>query len=434
MALCVMIDHHGGMKPSFPTPLSPSDARTTAANRAMAGLAFALYVAVGLLLVFTKRYPSAFDELEHVAYAVFLQETHEWRPMFESMRDLPWDSLTRWDTRPNYLGHPSPFYWYETLFLDRTLPLGQAVVWLRLGSAGLVGVGVALALRAGAGAFARDRLGLAVFCALVALCPKLLAVTGQVTNDALACLAGGVAYWAALSTRRGAGQVGMGLAMVLALWAKPNAGLAVGAALGLYALMRWRARPWLIPVLAAGAVLGAVPTAFIVAKYGALVPMTVEQFGGVHQIPGIAAYLPAFLFNLAYTFCFDQTGAWPIPGPGAVLAVALVWGLLAAVALGGALAWRARHAEGQAGEPAGVARVVATVAPLAFLAVLPIHFWFSATRLGGSLPAASFRYYLPIWPFLAHAVGSAVALTGAPLRRIVAALAFTTLAVTWLSP
>jgi hypothetical protein len=390
------------------------------------GVAVAVFMLVALLLVLTKTYPSAFDELEHVAYTVFLQETHEWRPMFEAMRDLPWDSLTRWDTRPNYLGHPSPYYWYETLFLDRELPIHQAITLLRIGSACLVAVGVVLALRAGAHVFARDSLALVVFCALVALSPKLLAVTGQVTNDALASLAGGLAYWAALQRRRRIGLAAAALAMALALWAKPNAGLAVGAALGLFALMSLRARPWLIPALAIGAIVGAIPTALIVAKYGALVPMTVEQFGGVHQVPGLLAYLPAFAFNLAYTFCFSQTGAWPVPGPGAILAVTLVWCLLAMVAIGGVLAWRESH-----GEPT---RLLAIAAPLAFLAVLPIHFWFSATKLGGSLPAASFRYYLPIWPFMGHAIAYSVAASRSPVRQIGAALVVGTLVVAWLSP
>ncbi len=393
---------------------------------ALAGAAFALFVTIALLLVFTKPYPSAFDELEHVAYAVFLQETHEWRPMFEAMYDLPWDSLTRWDTRPNYLGHPSPFYWYETLFLDRSLPLNQAITLLRMGSASLVTIGVGLSLRAGARAFASDRLALIVFCGLVALCPKLLAITGQVTNDALACLAGGVAYWAALSQGRRGSLFAAALAMTLALWAKPNAGLAVGAVLGCYAILRCGTRPALIPALALGAAIGLIPVGLIVAKYGSLVPVTVEQFGGITSVPGILPYLPAFLFNLAYTLCFNQTGAWPVPGPGAVLAVALVWALLATTTLGGWLAWRRGHWDGPA--------VVAIIAPVAFLVVLPIHFWFSASKLGGSLPAASFRYYLPIWPFLAHATATAIARSGAVLRWGVAVLAFGTLATCWLSP
>ena len=397
-------------------------------SRATAVLAFAAFAGLALLLVWTKHYPSGFDELEHVAYVAFLQETHAWRPMFEAMLDLPVDSLTRWDTRPNYLGHPGPFYWYETLFLDRTLPLHAAILRVRLASAALAAGGIGLALWAGWRVFGRDRLALPVFAGLVALSPKLLATTGQVTNDALAILAGGLAYWGVCTeTRhRNGGLLACGLGLMLALWAKPNAALAVGAVLGIYALLRLRERPLLIPALAAAALIGSVPYWFILAKYGSLVPITVEQFGGVRSVPGLA-YVPAFLFTVAYTFCFDQTGTWPIPGPGAVLAATLVWVLLATMLVGGVMALR-----GRAG--ASAARLVAIAAPLAFLAVLPIHLGFSLTKLAGSLPAASFRYYLPIWPFLVHAIAYAITASSALLRWTIVGVATAALGVGWVSP
>ena len=399
-------------------------------SRAIPLLAFAAFAGLALLLVWTKHYPSGFDELEHVAYVAHLQETHEWRPMFEAMLDLPVDSLTHWDTRPNYLGHPGPFYWYETMFLDRSLPLGAAILRVRLASAALASAGIALALWAGWRVFGRDRLALLVFATLAALSPKLLATTGQVTNDALAILAGGLAYWGVCTEarHRNAGLLACGMAIMLALWAKPNAALAVGAVLGFYTLLRLRERPSLALVLTVGAVVGSVPYWFILAKYGALVPITVEQFGGVRSVPGLA-YIPAFLFTVAYTFCFDQTGTWPIPGLGAVLAAALVWALLAMVLAGGVMALRDR---GRAGTSA--ARLIAIAAPLAFLAVLPIHLGFSLTKLAGSLPAASFRYYLPIWPFMAHAIAYAITGGSAALRWTIVALAAAALAVGWVSP
>lgn len=402
--------------------------RRASDGRAIPLLAFAVFAGLALLLVWTKHYPSGFDELEHVAYVAFLQETHAWRPMFEAMLDLPVDSLTRWDTRPNYLGHPGPFYWYETLFLDRTLPLGVAILRLRLASAALAAGGIWLALWAGWRVFGRDGLALLVFAALVALSPKLLATTGQVTNDALAILAGGLAYWGVCTEarHRTAGLLACGLGLMLAFWAKPNAALAVGAVLGFYALLRLRERRSLILVLAVAALIGSVPYWFILAKYGALVPITVEQFGGVRSVPGLA-YVPAFLFTVAYTFCFDQTGTWPIPGPGAVLAATVVWALVATIFVGGAMAL-----QGRAG--ASAARLVAIAAPLAFLAVLPIHLGFSLTKLAGSLPAASFRYYLPIWPFLVHAIAYGITVCRPQLRWTIAGLAGAALAVGWVSP
>ena len=66
----------------------------------------------------------------------------------------------------------------------------------------------------------------------------------------------------------------------------------------------------------------------------------------------------------------------------------------------------------------------------------PIHLWFASTSLGFSLPAASFRYYLPLWPPLAHAVAFGVAAErGVPWRRAsLVMVSFAALAVGWLSP
>jgi hypothetical protein len=389
--------------------------------------AFLAFAALTVVLLLTKRYPSPFDELEHVSYIATLQETRNWRPMFEVMQTLVNQDLLRWDQRPNYLGHPSPFYWFETLFLDRTLPLHEAVVRLRLGSAALAAGGIGLALWAGWRHFQREPLALLVFCGLVALCPKLLATTGQVTNDALAIGAGGLAYWGAgfEARRRTPGIAACAVGLMLAMWAKPNAALAIGAALGAYAVLRLRARPWLIPAMAAGSAAGSVPYWPILAKYGALVPITVEQFGHVHQVPGVA-YVPAFLFTVAYTFCLEQTGTWPVIDAASVVAAVLAWLLLAAVVGGGVAALR--RSDG------GTTRLLAIAGPVAFFAVFPIHFWFSAGKLGGSLPAASFRYYLPIWPFMAHAFSYGMTTMRPPWRFILAWLAGAVLVVGWLSP
>src|SRR4051812_24922937 len=327
---------------SDPSAITGWDSRATArvSSVAVPALVFLGFIALLVGLVLTNAYPSSFDELEHVSYSAYLQETHQLRPMFEVMQTLVDQDMTRWDDRSNYLGHPSPFYWYETLFLDRSLPPGQAITHLRLGSAALGARGIGLSLLAGWRAFGRDPLAVATFCAVVALCPKLLAVTGQVTNDALAILAGGLAYWGVSveERRRVPCLIAAGLGLTLAMWAKPNAGLAVGAALGLFSLMRFRSRPSLIVALVIGAAAGSTPYWFILAKYGALVPITVEQFGRVEQIAGFMAYLPAFVFAVAYTFCFDRTGIWPIPDAGGLVAASVVWALVSGVAVGGILA------------------------------------------------------------------------------------------------
>ncbi len=383
-----------------------------------------LSLAILIYLIWTKPFPSAFDELEHVSYAAYVQETLDWRPMFEVMQTLDPAGLGHWDQRPNYLGHPAPFYWYESLFLDRTMELHRAVTAVRAASGLLLASGVLLALLAGWQVFGHSRAATLVFGALVALCPKLLAVGGQVTNDALAVLAGGLAYWGLVTDgRRGWAAAGAGL--TLACWAKPNAALAVGAVLGIYALLRLRERPGLPVALLLGGLAGSVPYGPIYGKYGALVPITVEQFGQVHQVPGWE-YGPVFFVNVAYTFCFSQTGTWPLPDAAGLVMAGLVWTLLLLAAVTGAAA--------AVRTPRRTAEWITIAAPLAFSAVLPIHLYFSAVKLGGSVPAASFRYYLPIWPFLVHGLAHAVQAGPAWCRVLVSSLAGAALLVGWLSP
>jgi hypothetical protein len=383
---------------------------------------------IGLGLIATKAYPSAFDELEHVSYAAFLQETGRLLPKFEAQRTLRVEDMGRWDDRPNYLGHPSPFYLFESLFLDRTLAPDRAILAPRLASAGLVFAGVALALWAGWRHFGRNGLGLVVFCSLLALCPKLLAVSGQVTNDSLAILGGALAYWGASADerRRLSGLVAVAVGLVLALWSKPNAGLAVGAWLGLFAALRAPPRAGLQLAVAAGFAIGMIPYWFIVREYGALVPITVEQFGHVRQLDGVVAYVPAFLLTIGDTWSLSQTGVWPITNL-AVLAVAgLFWAMIGCAALGGMLARRRGWAACDA---------IAMAAPLAFALVLPIHLWFSAVKLGYSLPAASFRYYLPLWPPLAHAIACGIAEARLPrVRLCLASVSLAALVIGLISP
>ena len=387
-----------------------------------------LFSGAGLALIATTVFPGGFDELEHISYAAHLQETGSRLPRFEEQRTLSPGNLGQWDNRPNYLGHPSPFYVLMALVLDRALPPEQAVLMPRLASAGLLLVGVALALGAGERQFGRDRMALLLFCLMVALCPKLLAVSGQVSNDALAFLGGALAYRGACEEERcrwrGPAAVGLGLAF--ALWAKPNSGLAVGAWLGLFLLMKSPLRPGPQLGLGLGLAIGCVPYISIIAGYGAVVPVVVEDFGHIRQMDGFASYLPVFLLNLGHTWALSQTGEWPITQAGAVVTILLFWTVIACAALGGRLAWPSRR------EPQAA---IAVAAPVAFSLVLAVHLWFASTSLGFSLPAASFRYYLPLWPPLAHAVAFGVIAARAPWRRAsLTAIGFAVLAVGWLGP
>ena len=392
-------------------------------------MCWAAFGLIGAGLTLTKPYPSAFDELEHISYAAFLQETGRLTPQFELQRTLAVADMERWDDRANYLGHPSPFYVFAGWFLDRRLPPEKAILLPRAASAGLVLAGVAAALWAGRRQFGRDRMAFWTFCVGVALCPKLLAVAGQVTNDSLAFLGGAVAYAAAsVGRQRRFGPAIAAAGLMLALWSKPNAGLAVAAWLGPFALLR-PGRAALLAALLAGALIGVIPYAPIVAGYGALVPVTVEQFGNVRQLDGFGSYGPAFLVSLGSSWAFAATDAWPPTLAGAVTSL-LFWTAMGGVVWGGLAAIRT----GRARSGWGAREAVAVAAPLAFAVVLPIHFWFSATKLGFSLPAASFRYYLPMWPVLMHALAYGIMSVRVRRQRIgLVTLCGASLALGWAS-
>jgi hypothetical protein len=397
--------------------------------RAVPIMCLLLFSGACLELIVTTEFPAAFDELEHISYAAYLQETGRLLPRFEEQKILSPGDMSQWDDRLNYLGHPSPFYALIALVLDRTLPPTQAILMPRLASAGLLLVGVALALGAGRHHFERDRVALILFCLAVALCPKLLAVSGQVSNDSLAFLGGALVYWGVSQEERrcwhGPAAIGLGLALVF--WSKPNAGLAVGVWLGIFLLLRKPLRPGLMLAAGLGLAIGCVPYVFLIMSYGAVVPIVVENFGNVRQMDDFASYLPVFLLTLGNTWALSQTGEWPITQAGAVVTILLFWAVIGCAAYGGRAAWPCRRAPRAA---------VAVAAPVAFALVLAIHLWFASTSLGFSLPAASFRYYLPLWPPLAHAVAfGVVAGRGAPwCRTFLIVVSFAALVVGWLSP
>ena len=403
----------------LPEPVRP--ARRLAFRVALPAIALAAFLAVALGLVATTPFPGN-DELEHVSYAAHLQETGRLLPQFELQRTLRRDDFSTWDDRPNYIGHPSPFYVLVARVLDRQLPPGRAVLAPRLLSLLLLACGVGLALAAGARAVRRDRLALGVTCLAIAACPELLTVSAMVTNDSLAVLGGALACWGLAARPRQLGHdVAAGAGLMLALWAKPNAGLEVGLMLAAMLALHPAGRGRLALAGVLGGCLGAAPTLPILLTYGAVVPVTAEGVWLMASVPEPAEYLPVFLLNLGNTWGFLRTGAWPLPGVVPALTAGVVAAMLACAGHGAWRAWRL-------GRPP-----VAAAGMIAFLAVLPVHYGFAATRLGGSIPAASFRYDLPLWPALALGLGSAVMLARRPWQRAAAAgVTALAIAVGWL--
>ena len=396
-------------------------------HRAIPIICGLLFFAACVASIGVTKFPGSFDELEHLSYAARLQETRSVLPRFEEQKTLSPGDTSRWDHRPNYLPHPSPFYVFIALVLDRRLPPAQAILAPRLASAGLLFLGIVAALAAGTRQFGRDRLALLLFCLEIGLCPKLIALSGQVSNDSLAFLGGALAYWGASEDERGSwrGPTGIGLGLLFALWAKLNAGLAVGAFTSIFLLFRAPLQLSELLGLVIGMVVGSIPYLLIFISYGTLVPVVAEDSGNVHQLHSFSTYLPAFLLTIGDTWAISRTGTWPITQVGDVLTISLFWAMIACAARGGQLAWSFRH------EPRPA---IAVAGSAAFAMVLPIHLWFASTSLSFSLPAASFRYYLPLWPPLAHTIAYGVMAAGPRWRALLAVISFGSLIIGWLTP
>ena len=377
---------------------SPTVNQPSPLHRATRAIPLLLAACLAIRLCFTSVFPGP-DELEHLSYAAILQESHQFLMRFETAVTLYRSDITLWSDRVNYIGHPPPYYHYIAAFLDRALPMTEAVGRVRLASLALVLAGLAAALLGGLRAFKAYPALAAAFAIGIAWCPEILSVANYVNNDALGILAGGIAYWGAV--RQGSpGRAAMATGLALGLWAKPNAGLEIGIFTGLLWLLvpplLTRRRDWrTFAALALGAAIGILPTIPIVLRYGAIVPVAAETVWNVRSMTSFGDYWPVFLAGIGQTWGYFTFARWPMPDAAAWARTIACWTLLTGALAGGLLATRRLQ---------DLEARIAAAAAITFAIVLPLHFGFSATRLGFSIPAASFRYYLPLWPGLLHAV------------------------------
>lgn len=391
--------------------------------KALVSVPLLLFVAIAVNLINTTNFPAP-DELEHVSYAAHLQETGRTLPRFKEQNTLSSDDLRQWEARPNYIGHPSPYYVFISWFLTRSPSPQHAVLVPRLASLGLLLVGLTVALWAGMRVFKQDKLALAVFCIGLTFCPELLSISRQVTNDSLAFLGGALAYWGAYTPgrRRWSSDAGVALGLMLALWAKPNAGLEVGLFLAVVIALQQPRSSRLVAWITIGGLVGSLPYILIVLDHATIIPVTAEDVRSVRHMQSFADYFPAFVFNVGYTWGFISIPTWPVTMDGILISAAF-WMTMGFAVLG---AWPARL-------PLSARHThLAAAGATAFALVLPIHLWFASANLGYSVPAASFRYYLPLWPALIHAFACAVQDASEPWRRTTAAcVGGTALAFGW---
>jgi hypothetical protein len=362
-----------------------------------------LFLLFTLEIVRRTAFPGSFDELQHISYAAFLQETGDLLPHFEQQKTLSSADLRHWTQEPNYVGHPSPFYLFEQLFLDRALAPASAILAPRLASLSLLLIGVILTLCAGWPHFRNDPYAGFLFCAVIVLCPKLLVISSQVTNDSLAFLGGALVYGAVNTSyqQRLWSHCLTVLGLAFGFWAKLNAGLLISCWLGFYLLV---SRPHRLDILIYGCIgglVGLIPYGIMVAQYGHFVPIALET-----MMPGEPSHGPfpdfwvSFLFSLGATWGFDQRQTYVVP--------ALFWLMMASTGWVSYRAWRRRDQ---------LPAAIAVTAPMAFAAVLPVHLWFASTALNHSIFAASFRYYLPVWPMMAHNLAYGVINPHRPWQR-----------------
>jgi hypothetical protein len=381
-----------------------------------------VFLLLGLRLIAVTPFPAP-DELQHVSYAAALQESGRVLPRFEAQRTLQQDDFTRWTARPNYIGHPSPFYLLESRLLNRGVPSMQAVVPLRMAALVLVCCGVWFMLSRAAADLADDSWACVMVCAAGALCPRLLGAASQATNDSLAVLGGALAFYGAFAPRGRLAELVAGCGLLLALWAKPNAGLEVALFLAFTAVMQRLPLLKLPYAWLAGGLIGVIPYLLIVARYGAIVPVTAESLGEFRHMPDIFRYAPAFLIRIGQTWGHLRLIPYPVESVADWITIVLFWAMIACTALA---------VQGVMRRPDVPGAAVAAAAPLALLAMLPVHFWFAATHLGYSLPAASFRYYLALWPGLAYSLGFAIRGSTNRLTRLgISGIAAGALAAGW---
>jgi hypothetical protein len=240
-----------------------------------------LFLAAALNRAVHKDFSTGFDEVAHVSYVAHLQKSGEAWPDYASMRLLE-PRKFRFGELPNYLNHPSPYYWLLARLGPSVEGRPESLLTLRLANVACVAIGL-LALLMMRKEEGRSKIEeYAWYMPLFAI-PVLPHLAGSVNNDNLAFLGGALALVAArrlLATRNGAWLVAALGATIVAGLAKLTGLLLVGGMVGgVLLIMMWRGehRRWWFAAAVVAALVASLPYFALWAQYGGPAPDTPGQ-------------------------------------------------------------------------------------------------------------------------------------------------------------
>ena len=368
-------------------------------------------------------FPNSTDEIQHLSLAYHLKENPAFFLKYEDLGLLAAPEYKKWGGEGNYLVHPSLYYHLIGLLLPAGETERPAYLKVRLANVVLSSLALLAIFWAG-GRYLGDPRQHLILAAVVALCPMIGGLGGQINNDNLALLGGALVFvgLAGLASRGASLPAAalMALGFALGCWAKLIAGVLLGAWILLVhvfvPMRRGREKKpgavyW--SILGVALIIGALPYAHNLFAYGSPLFDTTHFYvdENAPRMTGLVDYMGWFFYALAASWVTNQ--------PADALQMAT---LVLVLVLSVAGAWKGMT--GTLREEDTAIAILAAGAVGAVLLVLPIHLAYAyGMHLDtGILGGPVFRYYLPIWPGLAAgaAVGGA-ALASQSMQRILPA-------------
>lgn len=355
-------------------------------------------------------FPSPIDELQHLSVVRSMAENPRLFPEHAQLKVLKPD-LTGFGNEPNYLNHPSPYYFLMSAIAGAGQDSQTQVLRLRLANVALSAIAIAIMLIAGV-AVLPDVASRFVFGLALVLFPKMPLVAGMINNDNLGLLAAAIVFAGLLrlfTKGDGWGAVLTGFGLALAGWTKLTAALMLGFVLGFCILIAmWRGQLKLrVAFAAAGiAILGLIPTMQNFLALGR--PLFVSA---THNAVPVNERPLLSLMDYVQLFFWQIAAKWPglEPGNAIQMLIPLLIVLLCAFAV--LLALR----KGSSISPAAGTLIAGYM--LALPASLLVHafYGYQAFLKTGDLTSAQTRYYYALWPGLALAL--ALLYANAPAGR-----------------